>query len=233
MIIMSVSEIKEKWLKTQVELLELSGINKAQIARDLGIKPQQLNNILNGSRGISDKFIDKFRTCYKLSQIDLFENNGTDGKLVAEKKFPLKTDHSIPLQSVPLYRITAHAGILALFHDDNSNIPVGAIQIPNLPPCDGALYVHGESMSPILKSGDIILYKKVSTDNILWGEMYLLAFTLDGDDYIAIKYIRRAADPTEVTLVSQNPDYSPQDIPLNSIRALGLVKASVRFNTMG
>lgn len=77
------------------------------------------------------------------------------------------------------------------------------------------------------------MYKKVSTDNILWGEMYLLAFTLDGDDYIAIKYIRRAADPNVVTLVSQNPDYSPQDIPLNSIRALGLVKASVRFNTMG
>ena len=79
----------------------------------------------------------------------------------------------------------------------------------------------------------IILYKKVAVDNILWGEMYLVAFSLDGDDYVAIKYIQKANDPQKVTLVSRNSSYAPQDIPWNSIRALALIKASIRFNTMG
>ena len=156
-------------------------------------------------------------------------NTGVDIK----ETFTLRTDHNIASQSVPLYRITAQAGIIALFDDSSSDIPIGQIQIPNLPRCDGALYVFGESMQPILQSGDIILYKKVSVDNILWGEMYLVAFSLDGDDYVAIKYIQKANDPQKVTLVSRNSSYAPQDIPWNSIRALALIKASIRFNTMG
>lgn len=90
-------------------------------------------------------------------------------------------------------------------------------------------------MYPLLKSGDIILYKEIphATSSILWGEMYLLSFTLDGEDYITIKYIQKANDDRFVRLVSHNPHHSPKDIPADSIQALALVKASVRFNTMG
>lgn len=90
-------------------------------------------------------------------------------------------------------------------------------------------------MYPLLKSGDIVLYKEVRniSNGILWGEMYLLSFEIDGDWYIAIKYIQRSDDDRFVRLVSHNPHHSPKDIPLDSIRALALVKASVRFNTLG
>ena len=90
-------------------------------------------------------------------------------------------------------------------------------------------------MYPLLKSGDIVLYKEVgnSVDNILWGEMYLLSFTLDGEDYITIKYIQKGDDDRYIKLVSHNPHHAPKDIPLDTIRALALIKASVRFNTMG
>ena len=226
-----ISPIKQRIL----QFAESLGISKREFYAKIGVS----RGTLESKTGITEDVLAKFIAAYPDISIEwlLTGNGNPERKYIStseiKDEFSLKSDHRVLSQTVPLYRITAHAGILALFHDDNSNIPVGTIQIPNLPPCDGALYVHGESMSPILKSGDIILYKKVSTDKILWGEMYLLAFTLDGDDYIAIKYIRKAADPTEVTLVSQNPDYSPQDIPLQSIRALALIKASVRFNTMG
>ena len=97
------------------------------------------------------------------------------------------------------------------------------------------LYVRGDSMYPLLKSGDIVLYKEIpnGVQSILWGEMYLLSFTLDGEDYITIKYIQKGDDERTVRLVSHNPHHSPKDIPADSIRALALVKASVRFNTMG
>lgn len=90
-------------------------------------------------------------------------------------------------------------------------------------------------MYPLLKSGDIVLYKEVpnGVHSILWGEMYLLSFTLDGEDYITIKYIQRSDDERTVRLISHNPHHSPKEIPVDSIRALALIKASVRFNTMG
>lgn len=63
--------------------------------------------------------------------------------------------------------------------------------------------------------------------------MYLLSFTLDGDDYITIKYIQKSDLEGYVRLESHNPHHSPKEIPVDSIRALALVKASVRFNTWG
>ncbi|MGL5894128.1 MAG: hypothetical protein ACRCZM_05900, partial [Bacteroidales bacterium] len=37
--------------------------------------PQYLNALINGSRGISDSFIDKFNSTYSINQIELFETN--------------------------------------------------------------------------------------------------------------------------------------------------------------
>lgn len=151
-----------------------------------------------------------------------------------EERFPLQTDRKVAIQNIPLYELDATAGLTALFAD-NRQIPISHLQIPDLPPCDGALYVRGDSMYPLLKSGDIVLYKEICNiaDSILWGEMYLLSFCLDGDEYITIKYIQRGDSPDQVRLVSHNPNHSPKDIPLSCIRALALIKASVRFNTLG
>jgi phage repressor protein C with HTH and peptisase S24 domain len=152
-----------------------------------------------------------------------------------EEQFALRTDRKIELQRVPLYELDAVAGLVALFDTNTRQVPISHLQIPDLPPCDGALYVRGDSMYPLLKSGDIILYKEVanSISNIFWGEMYLLSFILDGETYISIKYIQKADDAQFVRLVSYNTHHTPKDIPVDAIRALALVKASVRFNTMG
>lgn len=152
-----------------------------------------------------------------------------------EARFSLRTDEKIAMQNVPLYELDASAGLVALFTDQARRTPISHIQIPDLPPCDGALYVRGDSMYPLLKSGDIVLYKEVHSgiSGILWGEMYLLSFTIEGEDYITIKYIQKSDQEGFVRLVSHNPHHSPKDIPADSIRALALIKASVRFNTMG
>ena len=89
-------------------------------------------------------------------------------------------------------------------------------------------------MSPLLKSGDIVLYKKkeLSVSSIIWGEIYLLSFVLDSDSYTAVKYIRKSEEDDMVTLASFNPDFAPKNIPIASITALALVKASISFHTM-
>lgn len=220
-------------------IAENENITIGKLEKIIGASKGVLSRALANNTDIQAKWITNIVENYPQYSCEwLITGNGgminsPDKKVDVKETFTLRTDHKVASQSVPLYRITAQAGIIALFDDSSSDIPIGQIQIPNLPRCDGALYVFGESMQPILQSGDIILYKKVSVDNILWGEMYLVAFSLDGDDYVAIKYIQKANDPQKVTLVSRNSSYAPQDIPWNSIRAIALIKASIRFNTMG
>lgn len=65
----------------------------------------------------------------------------------------------LDVAEIPLYNIEASAGLSKLFA--NGGELLGSIKIPNAPRCDGAVYVIGDSMYPLLKAGDIIAYRQV------------------------------------------------------------------------
>lgn len=56
---MKVAEIKLKWFTDCVNELVDKGLTKKEISSRLGMMPQSLNNILNGSRGMSDEFMER------------------------------------------------------------------------------------------------------------------------------------------------------------------------------
>lgn len=239
-----IATLKEKWLKNEIDKLVDSGKPKVLIAQELGILPQQLNNILNGKGGISDKFLDKFIERFEINEIYLsskrIQANSDDKGVVCSKtrdidcqEFSLRTDKHIGSQDIPLYNFDASAGLVAIFNQHQVD-PVDYIRIPDIPPVDGAIYVKGESMSPLIKNGDVVMFKKkeVNIDNILWGEIYILSFMNDGDSYTAVKYLRQSDRPDYIRLESFNPDFPPKDIPMSSITALAIVKASLTFHTM-
>ena len=88
-------------------------------------------------------------------------------------------------------------------------------------------------MYPLLKSGDIVLYKQMMhIDDIFWGDMYLLSVDIDGEEYITVKYIQKSDRPGYVRLVSQNPHHADKDVEISRIRAIAFVKASIRMNSM-
>ncbi|KVV14825.1 S24 family peptidase [Flavobacterium sp. TAB 87] len=152
------------------------------------------------------------------------------------KVFKLKTDHLLSRQAVPLYDIQASASIVSLFRDAAKEKPIDHISIPNLPKCDGAIYVSGDSMYPLLKSGDIIMYKKLapSIENIFWGEMYLVSLTNDdGDEFVMVKWVQKSDQGIEyIKLVSENRHHQSKDFHLKNVKGLALIKASVRVNSM-
>lgn len=147
--------------------------------------------------------------------------------------FRLQTDRILGEQDVPLFELTATAGLVSIF-DNLRQEPVDHLRVPNLPPVDGAIYVRGDSMSPLLKSGDIIIFKKVELDLdlILWGQIYILSYSAGGDIFTVVKYIKRSSREGFIQLVSANTFYDPMDIPASSVTALALVKASITFYTM-
>lgn len=133
-------------------------------------------------------------------------------------------------RSVTLYDVTAAANLRTLLTNKHQ-YALGQIVIPNIPSCDGAICVSGDSMYPVLKSGDILGFKEIHNfENIIFGEMYLVAFNLDGDDYLTVKYVNRSEREGCIRLVSYNQYHSPQDIALTDITAMAIVKFSIRRN---
>jgi len=135
-------------------------------------------------------------------------------------------------RSIPFYNHVATAGKVQLFKDFSSSHANGFISVPNMPNCDGAVPIVGDSMYPLLKSGDIVCYKLKEPENIIYGEMYLIDWRDgDGDDYLMAKFIAKSKLPDYISLVSHNKHHDDLDIPVKSIRQLALIKLSVRFNT--
>ena len=135
---------------------------------------------------------------------------------------------------ITLYDVEAAANLKSLFDNKDQNI-LGQINIPNIPKCDGAVYVKGDSMYPLLKSGDIVAYKEVPLEmsHIFFGEMYLVSIDLDGDEYLNVEYVKNKKKGEDwIKLVSYNQNHQPKDFPLSSVRAMALVKLSIRMNTM-
>ena len=229
-----ISVLKKEWFDAELSNLKKQGISRAEIARKMGILPQTLNNVINGTRGISDDFLDKFIATFNISQLELVKrNDGIQPITPIDHRFILRTDHKLESQDIPLYDLSATAGLMAIFNDNHIS-PDDYLRIPNLPPVDGAIYVRGESMTPLLKSGDIIIFKRLalSLDSILWGQIYLLSFIASGDFFTVVKYVQKSDIPDCIRLVSHNDRFQPKDIPLSSIQALAIVKASITFHTM-
>lgn len=134
----------------------------------------------------------------------------------------------LDVSDIPLYNIDASAGLNKLFADGGELL--GRISIPNAPHCDGAVHVIGDSMYPLLKSGDIIAYRIVNDlQSINFGEIYILQLLNNGDMSIVVKYVKHSdIDSDHIRLVSYNKEHDPKDIPLSWIQAIARVTFCIR-----
>lgn len=153
----------------------------------------------------------------------------------AISRYTLHTDYfNTDRQQIPLYEIDAAAGLTTLFSSQNSQVPLDHISVPNAPKCDGAIFVRGDSMYPILKSGDIVCYKTIfNIENMIFGEMYLLDIDNGDDQYLTVKFVNKIEGKDDsVLLVSENKHHAPKEIPVSQIRALAIIKLSIRYNAI-
>ena len=210
------------------------GLTQEQLAQRLGIGKAALSMIETGKAALSSR--NKNILVQELNVNPDWLETG-EGPMFLEVRpaavFAGRSDRTLPSQSVPLYSIEGTAGLVPLFTDQAQAKPVNFIHIPNLPKCDGAIYIVGDSMYPLLKSGDIVLYKQLKDiGDIFWGDMYLLSIDIDGEEYITVKYIQKSEREGYVKLVSQNPHHADKEVAVDRIRALALVKASIRMNSI-
>lgn len=218
--------------------------NKAAFAKQLGVSPQTVHSWI--ARNTFDSEL-VFAKCDGLSADWLLTGEGPmlrseDGIRFEEtiQRAPVRLhrisgksrDTVVSEQSVPLYGVEATAGIMA--QGDMSDYIIDHISIPHMPKVDGALVVTGDSMFPIIKSGDIVLYK-VFQDfrHIIYGQMYLVSVIMEGDTLVLVKYVYKVEGADDfILLVSENKHHEPFKVPLSSVRSLALIKGSIRYHVM-
>ncbi len=226
------------------EYLDFKNIKPTTAEREIGLSNGSLSKPFNANTTIKTDTLEKFLFTYSdinplwvlddspnmLKKLNLGEVNESLQLYKGRKT----KDAIVGMQEVPFYDLEATAGLQELFDTGKPHRVLDTIKIPNLPKCDGAISVTGDSMYPLLKSGDIILYKQTSVDNIFYGEMYLLSVKIgDWEEYVTVKFVQKSEKGEDfVKLVSQNQHHQSKDINIKHITAIAMIKASVRYNTM-
>lgn len=223
------------------EARELLGLNQTQFAEKVGVTQKDVSNLEAGNKKfIPNKYID-FLLSSHFDLNSVFDPTSDLKKMTVTKVdeptkvYKLRTDNNVSTQLIPLYSLEATAGLVELFQHTGDSKPIDHISIPNLPKCDGAVFTVGDSMYPLLKSGDIVMYKELQDirEGIFYGEMYLISLDVDGEEYVSVKWIHKSEKGEDyIKLVSENRHHQPKDVHLDKVRAMAIVKASIRINAM-
>jgi phage repressor protein C with HTH and peptisase S24 domain len=220
------------------EARELLGQTQSAFAVSVGANQKDVSKIEQGSKKfIPNKYIEYlikenfdintlFNSNLKLSRKPQLQINEPIGIYKSKK------DVFINIQTIPLYSLDSVAGISPKLSDLSSQDPIDYIHIPNAPKCDGALYYTGDSMYPLLKSGDILAYKIIRDipADIHWGQKYIVYVNIEGDNCVFRKFIKKGKDKEHILLVSANPHYEDKEVHLSKITSLAHIKLSVRIH---
>lgn len=208
--------------------------NISEMARIVGVRQPSLRDVVTGKMvkpgyDMLHKIVDN--STLNINSEWLLKGKGAMQTLTVDyvHKSPYR---DIGHELIPVYDISAAANLKTLFSDTNQHL-LGEIKILNAPKCDGAIFARGDSMYPLVKTGDIVAYKQLhSINNLISGEMYVVDFHVEGDDFLVIKYVQWEEENTSLLLVSYNQHHKDMVIPVSAVRAIALVKIVVRINTM-
>ncbi len=210
-------------------LMKEFNYRQVDFARKIDVDASNLSKYLNGRLPISDSFVN--RLVVNLGVSKQWLEDGTD--LPFGKGVPaVSVVGGQSLQShqgTPVYDIDVTAGTMPrsrMFTDEQI---VGWVNLPDVAQSGCRIVkVSGDSMSPVIQNGDYIAIRELTnTQCIFWGQIYVVIL----EDYRMLKYVRRHADPSLVTLRSANPDYDDMDIARSDIRDLMLVQQILHLDT--
>lgn len=219
-------------------IAENESISITALEKKIGASKGVLSRAINNNTDIQARWLTAivenyphYNATWLLTGIGNSKNEVSEVQIMYKPTKRIR-DRVKPIQEIPLYDIDVAASVVTLFRDNKNNLPLDFIRVPNMPKCDGAIRITGDSMYPLLKSGDIVMYKEQTELSIFfWGEMYLVYAEYAGNEIFAAKYIQKSEYEGMIKLVSQNQHHQPVDIPISSIKGLALIKASIRFNS--
>ena len=209
------SEISER----VKELWHDSGLNMTAFATKLTIDRSNLNKKVHGEQKITKRDIDKL--CKTLNVSYDWLVNGEGEKYLTEKESAMlealhnKTAYNKKQCGVPYYDVDFCLGLREMYQD-TPEVPVQLIDIPGYSKADFWCKTTGDSMCPIINSGDIIAMKEVKDwqSFLLMNEAYGI---VTSNEQRMVKVIRPGSDTDHFILHSYNSEYPDQEIDKNMV----------------
>lgn len=202
-----------------IEFIENINISRAEFERRSGLANGYVKK-LKGNLG-ENKLNDILRAFPNLNRVwlltgegDMLNNTTTDSS---------QTHGNInTLQNTIKYYPNVNGSMGGVQFLDDPNEMVCDITIPGYSDCKFAINAYGDSMYPLIKSGQIILMSEWYESFIDWGRIYLVV-TKSG--YRVIKRLYPGASDTTITCKSENPETNPPfEIEKSDINKVYLVK---------
>ena len=215
------SILKERIL----QFLDFKRITKYEFYQKTGIS----NGILSQKNGISEENILKFLSVFNEISLEW---------LLTGKGDMLKTDEFINIavpvsqdepKAIPFYDGFAVGGkggfTFTLTQQDVKDYYI----VPkfNDKKIDFMIEVTGSSMYPKYNSGDVVACTIINENTFIqWNKVHVIATREQG---LLIKRLHQSKDPEKLTLVSDNKNYPPFDIPKEEICGIAIVAGVIRL----
>lgn len=221
-----------------LKYLNIIGVSKYEFYKNAGMSRGTLDN----TSGLTEENILKFfayapdvRPEWLLTGKGEMLKSTTEYSEYSIEKQGISMDPRQQYKSarIPVYHVRNAGALVSLLERTAAFKTDDYILVPNLEACDGAVYINGDTMYPLLKSGDIVAYKIMvdKKNSILWGEMYLLAIELESEVIAMVGYIQKSEKGNNYIAVrSYNPQHELKDISLDQLLVFAHIKASIRIN---
>lgn len=219
---------------SKYEFYKNSGISRSTLDKDSGMSEDNIAKFIAYEPNINLEWL--FNSSSDLTTDSMLKNSyeiESKPLNVAESNvnfFRNRTDRIITEQHIPLYDLESVGGISFTFDDYSKITPIDYIYMPNAPLCDGSLFAVGDSMYPIIKSGDVIAYKIIHDylNDVYYGKVYTLLVEIAGSISRITKYVQKGRNDEYITLVSHNTHHQPKEIHLSKVKGIAEVKLAVR-----
>lgn len=221
-------EFKERLKKA----IEDKGVTPYAIGRDTTVSKVSVRNYLKGTK----PSLDNISILSKYLDVDfgwlLTGKSGSLGNPSAEEskerqEKTISISHSSISESkrrgTPIYDIDATCGPSGRDIEFADERIVGSIDAPEINSSSKIIFATGDSMLPLIASGDRIVIRKIeSWDYFNYGQVYLIITA----EYRLIKRVRRHPKDNEnlILLRSENSEFDDIDLPRKEIIHLFVVE---------
>lgn len=218
-------------------LMKELNYRQVDFAQKIDVDTSNLSKYLNGRLAMSDALINKIVVNLGVSKqwletgedLPFAKQQPQQLITVPESRIVTEPTKALVKKGTPVYDIDVTAGYqpqARMFTDDQI---IGFVDLPDMTSTNCRIVrVSGDSMSPVIRSGDYIAVRELSNlRQIFWGQIYVVIL----DDYRLVKYVRRHDDPSMVILRSENRRYDDMEIDRADIRDLMFVQNIIHVDT--
>ena len=226
----------EKFTEKLRFYLKSKNIKQKDLADMVGVSAVTINNLLNGRDKFGARAAAKWSDALGLNPLWLL-TQGEKGEMLLEtlNEQPVATIATADPNAIyiPIINLDSEGGFKPNGETDVMEYAIGSVPFNRDLARHGDIVVpvHGESMSPRYPAGSLILIRPIEAwrEYIELGRSYVLELM---DWRRVIKIVRRGSDKLHYLLDSYNVDFESAEIPINFIKRMWLVVASVNREVM-